>query len=100
MATIFKTVTRTVEKKGTYNVVQAFNQRIENASVALQSISLTNTDSKGHYRGPTKIEVSNISIEGGKEVRFQFYFDFSQNDDDDWWQMKGTISFLIIAVTE
>jgi len=98
MSVQFKTVVVAVTGTATYHGTADFSSDVDSAEVALRGLNLTKykDNSLWHYRGPTIIRITNINIKG-KEVRFSFEFNFSENSN---YEMIGDITFLVIANTK
>lgn len=92
---LFQSVQVPVKGTDNYEGAVFFDQPIVTADVALRGIGLTGYEdgSEYHFRGPTIVEISNVSVVG-TGVKFKFKFDFSENPS---YQMVGNIDFLVIA---
>lgn len=101
MSTVFETVTEAVSGRTSKTVkVPIQGGRISNATVTVQGFNLFNVDHpNGHFRGPTRLQITNISYANGREVHFEYLYEFAEGENDHW-PMKGIINFLVIAITD
>jgi hypothetical protein len=92
---MFQTVSVNVDHADSYNGQVKFPQDVTDAQVTLRGLNLpgySNGD-KWHYRGPTIIQITDVSF-GGPLVTFNFSYNFSESSS---YQMSGSIDFLVIA---